>query len=597
MAGLRSVLVGSALLLAAGLAGCASPARHRHAVQPDDRDSADESGDSGCVPRPEVWYDGVDQDCDGADLTDADGDGDDALAVPGGTDCDDRDPAVSPGTPELCDGLDQDCDGLIDEDIVPMWYRDGDGDGYGAPYESVCDAAAGYVLDATDCDDVHATIHPGALERCDETDDDCDGDLDADDDADGQGRCSGDCDDAQPRSAPGNAELCGDGIDNDCDGSTDTGCVDDICEWTVPTEVSTIQGALDAASDGDTICVEPGTYAEYLNFGGKAVALVGLGGSSTTVLTPGPDWYGVSFVSGEGRTTVMEGFTIEGGGHVEIGGSSPTFVDVVVQDVWDWSGVGAIYAEDGDPAFWDVVIRDSTASYGPKNEGFGGGMYLRSTHAALDRVLIEDCKAGSSGGGIEAGGGTLGMSNVVLRGNVAGGSWGAGAGGLQAYNITLRLVNVRFVDNVASISWDTPPPGGAIGLKSSELIATNVTICDNGANSTGGGLYVDASTATLVNTIICENVAGSGGGGIQSQSGSVTLRYSDVWGNTPDDFVGMADPTGTDGNVSADPLFSDDDRHLDPSSPLVDAGDPSLLDADGSRSDMGAWGGPGGAGW
>jgi hypothetical protein len=45
----------------------------------------------------EVWYDGVDQDCDDADDYDADGDGDPS-DVHGGTDCDDDDGAVYGGT-------------------------------------------------------------------------------------------------------------------------------------------------------------------------------------------------------------------------------------------------------------------------------------------------------------------------------------------------------------------------------------------------------------------------------------------------------------------------------------------------------------------
>ena len=160
-------------------------------------------GDSGVFPGADERCNGVDEDCDGSvdedpvDPTtwhlDGDGDGfgdpdtsEQACEAPGGyvaddSDCDDDRTESHPGAGEQCDGLDNDCDGVVDDPPIALgggdWYPDADGDGFGDPAgEPRCDAAEGYVADATDCADTEDAIHPGAEEICsDGIDNDCDG--------------------------------------------------------------------------------------------------------------------------------------------------------------------------------------------------------------------------------------------------------------------------------------------------------------------------------------------------------------------------------------------------------------------------------------
>jgi len=98
------------------------------------------------------------------------------------TDCDDTEININPGETEICNGIDDDCVGGIDDGLVfTTYYADTDADTYGDAFNttSTCDGMpAGYVTDATDCDDTQSTVYPGGIEICDGLDNDCDGDFD-----------------------------------------------------------------------------------------------------------------------------------------------------------------------------------------------------------------------------------------------------------------------------------------------------------------------------------------------------------------------------------------------------------------------------------
>lgn len=193
-----------------------------------DGDGADaledcDDADPGRAPGlPEICGDGIDQDCDNADLPcDLDGDGYDASI-----DCDDGNPGVNPGAAEICgNGVDDDCRGGDLQCVV----EDLDGDGYPCPQQSPQDAheCSGPGLD---CDDRNAGAHPGREEICGNAiDENCDGVIEECpmNDRDGDGHVSDrlggvDCDDADPRVHPGAAERCGNAIDEDCNGVAET---------------------------------------------------------------------------------------------------------------------------------------------------------------------------------------------------------------------------------------------------------------------------------------------------------------------------------------------------------------------------------------
>ncbi len=213
----------------------------------DDCDDVDANINPDAEDQP---YDGIDQDCDGADFADIDGDGYAANLV-GGPDCNDLDPDISPGAPEIaCDGIDQDCNGVDLFDVDGDGFKrcgleegeqldcdDDDPDTYPGAYDVAtddkdqnCDGVPAQDLDGDgyrtpddlDCDDYDSSRHPFAEEEpYDGVDQDCDGNDLVDVDFDGfAAEVAGgeDCDDTDIDVYPGADEIPYDGVDQDCNG-------------------------------------------------------------------------------------------------------------------------------------------------------------------------------------------------------------------------------------------------------------------------------------------------------------------------------------------------------------------------------------------
>ena len=159
---------------------------------------------------------------------------------------------------------------------------------------------------------------------------------------------------------------------------------------------------------------------------------------------------------------------------------------------------------------------------------------------------------------------------TVFRNNL-----GKNGGGLyNAYNSTPVVKNVIFKGNIAGVDG-SGGIGGAVELVySSNTKFYNVTFVDNDSTLKGGAMRVFASSAEVMNSIFWNNTS-PGGSQVALDNGSINISYSDVQGGITDFYGSIPATTNFLNNMDIDPSFTGDDLFLSPSSPCIDAGNPS----------------------
>lgn len=373
----------------------------------------------------------------------------------------------------------------------------------------------------------------------------------------------------------------------------------------VPADHGTIQGAILAAADGDTVLVAPGVYFETLDFLGKAVTVTSEAGPEATIVDARRLGPAALFRSGEGPRSVLSGFTLRNGltgdtgGCVAISSGAPTIAWNHVLGCESTYGGGGIGV-----SFSSASIRGNVVA-GCRARGLGGGgvLVIGAGSAEIVGNLIAE-NDGGNGGGIELwAAGTPLIAGNVLRGNRTDGV----GGGIVAYNGSdADVIQNAIVENSARTGGGVAflVPSGARG----PLLVAN-TIVGNNATA-GSALYASGFPASMlvVNDVLASPDA--------TEAVLCDFTRSNV-GPTFDHVLAHAaggeayevcpDPTGTSGNVSAAPLLADPasgDFRLAPGSPGVDAGlstAPMLPDLDldggprisGAAVDIGAWELPG----
>ncbi|MFN7143638.1 MAG: MopE-related protein, partial [Myxococcota bacterium] len=542
----------------------------------------------------ETWYDGLDQDCDGAGDFDRDGDGfltdafDDAGGIRG-DDCDDASVAVNPSaTEEWYDGVDQDCAGDDDYDQDHDGFATGD-----------------------DCDDLAVDVSPGALETCGNTvDEDCSGsDNDADAlgcstffaDADGDTwggadeaclcRAEGvytatygdDCDDGDDAINPGGTESCLTDGDDDCDGSDNAvdaiGCTDwytDADSDGYGTSVkqcaceasgvfradeagdcndgsaSVRPGATETCNSADDDCdgsTDEGLPLYYADADGDSYG-AGTGTcSSSGRVANDDDCDDASAYVYPGAAELCDG---EPNDCTTSGSWSEADEDQKVSYVTTagaWSDVSTSF----DDATSTNVQLNSTGTY-----YFCAGTYYTKLIGNADTVDVvgmygaertELVNNATSGTTLSVTNGSVTVSGLTFSGGVGSGSSGSTYGGGVIASATPAPSAPNLVMEDCIVTDNDAAYGAGVAVYTSgwaSLVRT--TVRGNAATLNGGGVWVSQNgKLTMTDSEISANTATSAGGGLYVYStGAATLTGTAISGNTsPGDGGGVFLDDGT----------------------------------------------------
>jgi parallel beta-helix repeat protein len=355
----------------------------------------------------------------------------------------------------------------------------------------------------------------------------------------------------------------------------------------------TIQGEIDAAPDsGAILCVGPGYRNETIDFRGKPIWLVSSAGPINTFIDGSGLGPVVTFSTGEGRNSILDGFTILNGqapygAGIYINQASPTIRNSIIRgnsatgDSGRGGGIGVIGAQSR-PAITCTLITGNTASYA------GGG--LMSTYSA-DPYLRSNVFEGNSaqyGGAIGvhwSGRIDLGWTELVAnQATVDGGGMHVG---VPYGNALVR--QAWFRDNTASGF------GGGMWVPAGFADVVNSTFTANSANSGGALAAGHGSMVNVASTLFVQNVTNMTGSGalINTSTGlfntSVVNNFNAFFANT---ILSFGNTYGNKGLVGLSSFAGS--CCPEPGSPALNAGIPDVYfnDPDGSRNDIGACGGP-----
>lgn len=285
----------------------------------------------------------------------------------------------------------------------------------------------------------------------------------------------------------------------------------------------TIQAAINATSDGDTVFVLPGTYVEKIDFHGKAITVRSATGAENTTIDGNNSGPVVTCNSGEGPDSVLQGFRITSGSTTVDGGgmlnafSSPTIIECRFTGN-ETTGNGAGMANfAASPTIQDCLFSFNWAGDEPPADGKGRGGAIYSVGGVLTIMdtTFMTCYSTDRGGVIALfNNATSTLDNCEFQ--TSGGAIGFGLGGaIYADDSHVSAESCMF-DGISAIEGGT-----LMAVNDSTVQFNGCTIVDSVALNRGGAASLYDSAASFVGCSF-SNLSADEGGGISVSGGSLT---------------------------------------------------------------------------
>jgi Right handed beta helix region len=259
----------------------------------------------------------------------------------------------------------------------------------------------------------------------------------------------------------------------------------------VPGDFPTVQSAVNAAADGDTVSISAGTYAEAVLVSGKSLRIVGAGPDLTTIDAAGTGTAALAVINPPvGVLMKIESMRLTGGsGYLAPG--QPAFVGAGGGGLAVTRNVSLFGQGPYDP----MLIRDCRID-GNQAPG-GGGAWIVGADAD---VIVEGCSflnnstVGLVGGPGFAGGLSVLCRRATIRDCLFEGNSAGRSGGAEISAGELLIEDCVFRGNSAT---DPNSPntaeGGGLGVGSTNGIMRRCLIEGNSAEGLGGGIRVSVT--------------------------------------------------------------------------------------------------------